>query len=102
MLSCRSVGKIYQTDRGPIEAVRGVDFDVSAGRFAAIIGRSGSGKSTLMAMIGGLSRPSDGTVTVDGTDIWGLSDDALASFRNGRIGFVFQFASLLPTLRLID
>jgi ABC-type lipoprotein export system ATPase subunit len=55
-----------------------------------------------MAMIGGLSRPSDGTVLVDGTDIWGLSDDALAAFRNGRIGFVFQFASLLPTLRLID
>ena len=55
-----------------------------------------------MAMLGGLSRPSDGTVTVDGTDIWRLSDNALAAFRNGRIGFVFQFASLLPTLRLID
>ena len=55
-----------------------------------------------MAMVGGLSRPSDGTVMIDGTDIWGLSDDKLAAFRNGRIGFVFQFASLLPTLRLVD
>ena len=55
-----------------------------------------------MAMVGGLSRPSDGTVMIDGTDIWGLSDDELAAFRNGRIGFVFQFASLLPTLRLVD
>ncbi len=80
----------------------GVDLDVAAGRYAAIIGRSGSGKSSLMAMIGGLSRPSDGSVTIDGTDIWRLSDNGLAAFRNGRIGFVFQFASLLPTLRLID
>jgi ABC-type lipoprotein export system ATPase subunit len=55
-----------------------------------------------MAMLGGLSRPSDGTVTVEGTDIWSLSENALAAFRNGKIGFVFQFASLLPTLRLID
>src|SRR5260370_9926664 len=55
-----------------------------------------------MAMLGGLSRPSDGTVTVEGIDIWRLSENALAAFRNGKIGFVFQFASLLPTLRLID
>ena len=76
-----------------------IDLEVEAGRFATIIGRSGSGKSSLMAMIGGLSRPSGGTVLVEGTDIWTLSDDGLADFRNGRIGFVFQFASLLPTLR---
>jgi ABC-type lipoprotein export system ATPase subunit len=102
MLSCRQLRKNYLTERGAVTAVAGIDLDVEPGRFAAIIGRSGSGKSSLMAMIGGLSRPSDGTVTVDGTDIWGLSENALAAFRNGRIGFVFQFASLLPTLRLID
>lgn len=102
MLSCRGLKKTYLAERGEVAAVAGIDLDVEAGRFAAIIGRSGSGKSSLMAMIGGLSRPSDGTVSVDGTDIWSLSDDALASFRNGTIGFVFQFASLLPTLRLID
>jgi len=102
MLSCRALRKTYLTERGAVTAVAGIDLDVEPGRFAAIIGRSGSGKSSLMAMIGGLSRPSDGTVTVDGTDIWRLSENALAAFRNGRIGFVFQFASLLPTLRLID
>jgi ABC-type lipoprotein export system ATPase subunit len=102
MLSCRGLRKTYVTERGAVTAVAGIDLDVESGRFAAIIGRSGSGKSSLMAMLGGLSRPSDGTVTVEGTDIWRLSDNALAAFRNGRIGFVFQFASLLPTLRLID
>ena len=102
MLSCRALRKSYVTERGEVLAVGGIDLEVEAGRYAAIIGRSGSGKSSLMAMAGGLSRPSDGTVTIDGTDIWGLSDDKLAAFRNGRIGFVFQFASLLPTLRLVD
>ena len=102
MLSCRRLRKTYATERGDVTAVAGIDLDVEPGRFAAIIGRSGSGKSSLMAMLGGLSRPSDGTVTVQGTDIWRLSENALAAFRNGRIGFVFQFASLLPTLRLID
>jgi ABC-type lipoprotein export system ATPase subunit len=102
MLSCRGLRKTYVTERGAVTAVAGIDLDVESGRFAAIIGRSGSGKSSLMAMIGGLSRPSDGTVTVEGTDIWRLSENELAAFRNGRIGFVFQFASLLPTLRLID
>ncbi|NQW49731.1 MAG: ABC transporter ATP-binding protein [Rhodospirillales bacterium] len=102
MLACRQVSKSYRTERGLVTAVAGIDLDVAAGRFAAIIGRSGSGKSTLMAMIGGLSRPSAGTVEVDGTDVWGLSDNALATFRNEKVGYVFQFASLLPTLRLID
>ena len=102
MLSCRALRKSYVTERGEVLAVAGIDLEVEAGRYAAIIGRSGSGKSSLMAMVGGLSRPSDGTVMIDGTDIWGLSDDRLAAFRNGRIGFVFQFASLLPTLRLVD
>jgi ABC-type lipoprotein export system ATPase subunit len=102
MLSCRRLRKTYVTERGAVTAVAGIDLDVESGRFAAIIGRSGSGKSSLMAMLGGLSRPSDGTVTVDGIDIWRLSENALAAFRNGKIGFVFQFASLLPTLRLID
>jgi ABC-type lipoprotein export system ATPase subunit len=102
VLSCRGLAKSYVTERGAVAAVAGIDLDVEAGRFAAIIGRSGSGKSSLMAMIGGLSRPTAGSVTVDGTDIWALPDDGLAAFRNRRIGFVFQFASLLPTLRLVD
>ena len=102
MLSCRGLRKDYVTERGEVAAVAGIDLEIAAGRYAAIIGRSGSGKSSLMAMIGGLSRPSQGQVTVDGTDIWSLPENALAAFRNKRIGYVFQFASLLPTLRLAD
>jgi ABC-type lipoprotein export system ATPase subunit len=102
MLSCRGLRKDYLTERGGVAAVAGIDLDVAAGRFAAIIGRSGSGKSSLMAMMGGLSRPSKGQVMVEGVDIWGLSERDLAAFRNVRIGYIFQFASLLPTLRLID
>lgn len=102
MLACADLGKTYVTGRGNIQALRRVDLSVPHGRYAAIVGRSGSGKSTLMAMIGGLSRPTRGTVQIDGTEIWALSDDRLAEFRNRRVGFVFQFASLLPTLRVID
>jgi ABC-type lipoprotein export system ATPase subunit len=102
MLSCGNVGKTYATERGDVVAVRGIDLSVPRGQFAAIVGRSGSGKSSLLAMIGGLSRPTQGAVMVENTDIWALPDDALAEFRNRRIGFVFQFASLLPALRIID
>jgi ABC-type lipoprotein export system ATPase subunit len=102
MLSCGNVGKTYATERGAIDAVRAIDLDVPRGQFAAIVGRSGSGKSSLLAMIGGLSRPTRGAVLVNDTDIWLLPDDRLAQFRNREIGFVFQFASLLPTLRVID
>jgi ABC-type lipoprotein export system ATPase subunit len=102
MLSCGNVGKTYSTERGDVEAVKCIDLDVPRGQFAAVVGRSGSGKSSLMAMIGGLSRPTRGAVLVADTDIWALTDDRLAQFRNREIGFVFQFASLLPTLRIID
>jgi ABC-type lipoprotein export system ATPase subunit len=102
MLACANVAKTYATERGPVEAVKGIDLIVERGEFAAIIGRSGSGKSSLLAMVGGLSRPTRGIVSIDDTAIWGLSDDQLAQFRNRRMGFVFQFASLLPTLRIID
>lgn len=102
MLSCIDLAKTYPTERGEIEAVRGIDVDVQAGEFAGIVGRSGSGKSSFLAMVGGLSRPSRGAVRIEETDIWGLDDDRLAEFRNRRIGFVYQFASLLPTLRIVD
>ena len=102
IVSCVDLAKTYVTERGEIEAVRGIDFEMRAGEFASIVGRSGSGKSSFLAMIGGLSRPSRGSVRIEDTDLWGLSDDHLAGFRNRRIGFVYQFASLLPTLRIID
>jgi|SRR5215469_1315777 len=102
MLSCRRVAKTYGTDRGDVIAVEGIDLDVESGQFTAIIGRSGSGKSSLLAMIGGLSRPSGGEVIVDDTEIWSLDEAGRASFRNLKIGYVFQFTSLLQTLRLVD
>ena len=102
MLACRALHKMYRTGSGSVEAVRNMELDVAAGEFTAVVGRSGSGKSSLMAMIGGLSRPDAGSIVIDGTDIWSLDDDALARFRNQAIGYVFQFASLLPTLRAID
>jgi ABC-type lipoprotein export system ATPase subunit len=102
VLSCRAVAKTYVTERGEVVAVDAIDLDVQAGQFAAIIGRSGSGKSSLMAMIGGLSRPSGGKVLVGDTDVWALHEAERATFRNATIGYVFQFASLLPTLRLVD
>jgi ABC-type lipoprotein export system ATPase subunit len=102
MLSCVDLAKTYRSERGEIEAVKGIDIEVRPGEFASVVGRSGSGKSSFLAMIGGLSRPSRGTVRIEDTDIWSLTDDRLANFRNRRIGFVYQFASLLPTLRIID
>ena len=102
MLACRALHKMYRTGSGSVHAVRNVQLDVAAGEFTAIVGRSGSGKSSLMAMIGGLSRPDAGSIVIDGTDIWSLDDDTLARFRNETIGYVFQFTSLLPTLRAID
>src|SRR5262245_19215349 len=102
ILSCVDLAKTYATERGEIEAVKGIDFEVRAGEFASIVGRSGSGKSSFLAMIGGLNRPSRGSVRIEGTDIWTLSDDRLAAFRNQRIGFVYQFSRLLPTLTIMD
>jgi ABC-type lipoprotein export system ATPase subunit len=102
MLSCGKLAKTYATERGAIDAIRTIDLEVARGEFVVIVGRSGSGKSSLLAMMGGLSRPTGGTVCVDGIDIWALPDDRLAQLRSREIGFVFQFASLLPTLRVVD
>src|SRR3981189_708470 len=102
MLSCGNVGKTYPTEGGDVDAVKGIDLEVPRGQFAAIVGRSGSGKSSLMAMIGGLRRPTQGGVLVGNTHHWASPDADLAQFRNRKIGFVFQFASLLPALRIID
>lgn len=101
MLSVRCLAKRYNGVR-TVDAVREVSFELEQGRFLAIVGRSGSGKSTLLAMIGGISKPTDGSVSIEGIDEWSLDDNARADFRNRTIGFVFQFASLLPNLRAID
>ena len=83
-------------------AVDGADLEIDSGEFIAIIGRSGSGKSTLLAMLGALTRPSEGRVVFDARDLWSFSETELAAFRATQIGFVFQFPSLLPNLRAAD
>jgi ABC-type lipoprotein export system ATPase subunit len=102
ILTCANLTKTYRTERGPVEAVRGVDFVAHPGEFVSVVGRSGSGKSSFLAMIGGLSRPTIGEVCIDGVEIWRLGESGLAKFRNRRIGFIYQFASLLPSLRVVD
>ena len=81
-----------------VEALRGVDLLVDPGSFVAVMGPSGSGKSTLLHLIGGLDRPTEGTVRVGGEDLSQLDDDALTLLRRRRIGFIFQFFNLLPVL----
>lgn len=102
LVSARGLGRTYNTSRGPIVAVDGVDLEIEPGEFLVICGRSGSGKSTLLGMIGGLCRPTSGSVLIDGINLHTLSPAALADFRARRIGFMFQFAGLLPNLRAID
>lgn len=94
--------RTYRIGDQVIEAVRDVSLFIDSGEFAAIIGHSGSGKSTLLSMIGGLARPTSGTVRIEGVDIWARDDAFRSDFRNARIGFVFQFASLIPTLNAIE
>lgn len=96
------VWRVYRVGDQGIEAVRGVGLQVARGEFVCIIGHSGSGKSTLLSMIGGLARPTRGTVALDGVNLWQRDDRYRAALRNQRIGFVFQFASLIPTLTAID
>lgn len=94
--------KSYE-DRGKIiKAVDGLNMEVKRGEFISIVGPSGCGKTTLLSLISGLIRPTKGTVFVDGVDIWTLTESELSLLRNKRIGFVFQFASLIPTLNAIE
>ena len=102
MIQLRGVAKTYETPAGSFAALRGVDLDVRAGEFVAVVGKSGSGKSTLLNLVAGIDRPSAGTVTVAGTVIAGLSHDRLAAWRGRNVGVVFQFFQLLPTLTAIE
>jgi ABC-type lipoprotein export system ATPase subunit len=100
-LSAQSLTKRYGRAGGH-EAVRDTSLELAAGEFVSIVGRSGSGKSTLMAMLGALTRPTRGKLTLDGTDIWALSESERANFRSRHIGFVFQVPSLLSNLTAAD
>ena len=98
ILQTRDLKKYYGSGDTQVKALDGVDLSIRQGEFVAIVGTSGSGKSTLLHMLGGLDRPTSGTVTVDGKDIFALKDEALTIFRRRKVGFVFQSYNLVPVL----
>ncbi|WP_102049846.1 ABC transporter ATP-binding protein [Pygmaiobacter massiliensis] len=102
ILQTKSLKKIYGTGETAVHALDGVDFTVEKGEFVAIVGMSGSGKSTLLHMLGGLDRPTEGSVTVDGKNIFSLKDEELTVFRRRKIGFVFQNYNLVPVLNVYE
>jgi putative ABC transport system ATP-binding protein/lipoprotein-releasing system ATP-binding protein len=102
MIELKGLTKNYKDGEQKISAVHDVNMKLDAGEFVSIVGHSGSGKTTLLSLMGGLTKPDHGTVVIEGTDIWTLSDDALSEFRNRNVNFIFQFASLVPTLTVLD
>ena len=100
ILGTRNLRKIYGSGDTEVRALDGVNLSVNSGEFVAIVGTSGSGKSTLLHMLGGLDRPTSGSVIVDGKDIFSLKDEALTIFRRRKIGFVFQSYNLVPVLNV--
>ena len=98
IISVKGLCKTYGSGTAQVQALRGVDLDIAAGSFTAIIGRSGSGKTTLLRILGGLERPTSGSVMVCGDNLAKLDDDALCRLRRRKIGFVFQDFRLLDDL----
>ena len=98
ILETRNLRKIYVSGDTEVRELDGVNLSLDSGEFVAIVGTSGSGKSTLLHMLGGLDRPTSGSVIVDGKDIFSLKDEALTIFRRRKIGFVFQSYNLVPVL----
>lgn len=101
-LTARGLVRRLGTGAAAREVLRGVDLEIHAGEFAALVGPSGSGKSTLLYLLGGLDHPDAGTVTVSGTDLSEVGDDELARLRNRMIGFVYQFHFLLPEFTALE
>jgi putative ABC transport system ATP-binding protein len=102
MIRCIDVHKIYRQGENDVTALAGVSLDIAKGSFVVIMGPSGSGKSTLLHLIGGLDRPSSGDLLVDGRLIGQMADNEVTLFRRTKIGFVFQFFNLLPTLTALE
>lgn len=98
ILEVKELTKLYGKGDTTVRALDKVSFSVNKGEFVAIIGASGSGKSTLMNLIGGIDRPTSGNVTIDGNDIYKLSESELAIFRRRNLGMIYQFYNLIPTL----
>lgn len=102
ILETRGLRKVYGSGDTEVRALDGVDLSVEKGEFAAVVGTSGSGKSTLLHMLGGLDRPTSGSVIVDGRELSTLKDEELTIFRRRKIGFVFQNYNLVPVLNVYE
>ncbi len=102
MLRAERLTKIYGKGENEIRALDGVSFSVEQGEFLAIIGPSGSGKSTLLHILGGVDRPSGGTVWVNGQDVYAQKEDQLAIFRRRQVGLIYQFYNLIPVLNVVE
>ena len=102
ILETKDLRKIYGSGDTEVRALDGVNLQIENGEFVAVVGTSGSGKSTLLHMLGGLDRPTDGKVFVDGKDIFSLKEEALTIFRRRKIGFVFQSYNLVPVLNVYE
>jgi putative ABC transport system ATP-binding protein len=102
ILKASGITKTYRTDGAEVLALRGIDFCVQKGEFVAIMGPSGCGKSTLLNLLAGLDRPTAGEVWLDGRRIDGMSERELARLRRRKVGFVFQFFNLVPTLTAVE
>ena len=100
ILQAKDLKKYYGKGETEVQALDGVNLEIEAGKFVAIIGTSGSGKSTLLNMLGGLDTPTSGTVTIGNTELSGLNEEQLTVFRRRRIGFIFQNYNLIPTLNV--
>lgn len=101
-IDAKNLFKEYGTGAATVTAVGGVNLQINAGEFVAVMGESGSGKSTLLSMLGGLNAPTSGSFLVDGVDVYALTSDGRADFRKKSIGFVFQNFHLLPYLTLAE
>jgi putative ABC transport system ATP-binding protein len=102
IIELKDVHRTYGEGEAAVHALRGVGFSVPPGQFVAVMGPSGSGKSTLLHLVGALDRPSKGDVILDGQNVGPMDDNALTRLRRERIGFIFQFFNLLPTLSAIE
>ncbi len=98
MIELKDLSKTYRVSDRTVNAVLPVTLSINQGDFVSIVGHSGSGKSTLLSLIGGIAKPDKGTVVIDGTNIRDYDDRKLSKLRNDKFGFVYQFASLIPTL----
>ena len=98
IFKCEGVKKVYGSGENQVTALNGIDLSVSRGEFVAIVGASGSGKSTLLHILGSVDKPTEGKVMIDGTDLSKLNQTEAAIFRRRKVGIVYQFYNLIPTL----